>query len=100
MPSHVCNKEKEIDMINKAVFNSGHGLIQNVATILTKVDNIEKTLVDLQTGLSGLMKFQAEVLTEKKVVEKRRLNSWQITSILGSLILSLGGIIAAIIFKS
>ncbi len=100
MAGHVCTKEKEIDMINKAVFNSGHGLIQNVATILTKVDNIERTMGDLQTGLSGLLKFQAEVLMEKTVVEKRKLNSWQITSILSSIILSLGGIIAAIVFKS
>ncbi len=98
---HICSKETEIDRLNKAVLGNGKdGLIQNVATILEKTNNIESTLEGLQTGVSGLLKFQTEIITEKTVIEKRRLNGWQIASILGTIFLSAGAIVASIIFRS
>ena len=101
MAGHVCTKEKEIDKMSKAVYGNGEdGLVQNVAAILTKVNSIEETLSGLQTGVSGLLKFQTAITTERDFIEKRKLNSWQITSILGTLILSVGAIIASIIFNA
>jgi len=96
-----CFKEPTIERLNKAVFgNGGDGIVQNVSSILTKTNNIERTMTDLQTGVSGLLKFQTEMITEKMFVEKRRLNGWQIVSILGTIFLSAGAIIATIIFKT
>ena len=101
MVQHVCTKEKEIDKMSKAVFGNGaDGLVQNVAMILEKTNNIEQTLAGVQIGLSGLLKFQTAIKTEKDIIEKRRLNGWQITSIIGSLIIGISGIIVAVIFTS
>jgi hypothetical protein len=95
-----CFKEPTIERLNKAVFGNGKdGVVQNVAAILEKTKNIESAMGDLQTGVSGLLKFQTEFVTEKTVIEKRRLNGWQIVSILGAIIMSAGAIIATIICK-
>jgi K+/H+ antiporter YhaU regulatory subunit KhtT len=99
--SRTCFKEPTIERLNKAVFGNGKdGVVQNIAAILEKTNNIERTMSDLQTGVSGLLKFQTEVTTEKNVIDKRRLNGWQMVSILGTIFLSAGAIIVAIIFKT
>lgn len=98
---HTRSKEADIDRLSKSVFGNGKdGLIQNVATILEKTKGIEATLGDLQTDVSGLVKFQTEVMTEKDLNDKRKLNGWQVTSILGTLILGVCAIVATIIFKA
>jgi|ADurb_Ile_01_Slu_FD_contig_41_1297405_length_620_multi_2_in_0_out_0_2 hypothetical protein len=96
-----CSKEKEIDRLSKAVFGNGEqGLVQNTATILEKIDNIEQTLTEIRPGISALMKFQAEVLTERNIKEKNSMNGWQKAGIIISSIIGVSAVVASIIFKS
>lgn len=96
-----CIKEPTIERLNKAVFGNGkEGLVQNVATILSKTGNIEHTMTDLKDDVGRLLKFQTEIVTEKTVIEKRRLNGWQIASILGTIVLSAGAIIVTMICET
>lgn len=106
MVSHVCSKEKEIDKLDKAVFNSGHGLIQNVSTILEKVDNLEEQMdaIKKTTGDTSISMHLIEIAVakiEQKLSDQseRKQMSWQKASIIASSILALGGIAASIIFK-
>lgn len=111
MVSHTCTKSAEIDKLDKAVFNSGHGLLQNTATILEKVNNFEGRMDGFAERMDGLEITGKDTATSMHLIEisvarieqkmsdrkdeedKRSVNWWQTVST----IIGIGGVAAAFI---
>ena len=107
MVTHPCTKSDQIDKLDKAVFNSGHGLIQNTATILEKVngltertDEIEITTKDTRTSMHLIEVAVARIEQKLSDQKERKEMSWQKVVLLTGSILSIAAIVASIIFKS
>jgi len=107
MPPHICSKETEINRLDKAVFNSGHGLIQNTATILQKVDNLEvrteaMEITGKDTAISMHLIEIAVARIEQKLTDQKEKKemSWQKVVLWTGSMISIAAIIASIIFKS
>ncbi len=107
MVQHPCTKSDQIDKLDKAVFNSGHGLIQNTATILEKINNLEGRMNDIDTtgkdtSISMHLIEIAVARIEQKLSDQkeRKEMSWQKVVLLTGSILSIAAIVASIIFKS
>ena len=107
MVQHPCTKSDQIDKLDKAVFNSGHGLIQNTATILEKVngltertDEIEITTKDTRTSMHLIEVAVARIEQKLSDQKERKEMSWQKVVLLTGSILSIAAIAASIIFKS
>lgn len=107
MVQHPCTKSDQIDKLDKAVFNSGHGLIQNTATILEKVngltertDEIEITTKDTRTSMHLIEVAVARIEQKLSDQKERKEMSWQKVVLLTGSILSIAAIVASIIFKS
>jgi hypothetical protein len=107
MVTHPCTKSAEIDKLDKAVFNSGHGLIQNTATILQKVENLEQRIDGVETTVKDtqismhLIEIAVARIEQKLSDQKEKKEmSWQKTVLWTGSILSVAAIIASIIFKS
>lgn len=99
-----CTKGDQIDKLDKAVFNSGHGLIQNTATILQKVENLEQrmdgmdtTVKDTQISMHlieiAVARIEQKLSDSKDNEEKKSANWWQTVSV----IIGIGGVAAAFI---
>ena len=104
MVTHPCTKSEQIDKLDKAVFNSGHGLIQNTATILEKINNLEGRMNDIDTtgkdtSISMHLIEIAVARIEQKLSDQneRKETSWQRVVLWVGTIMSAAGIIAAII---
>lgn len=99
-----CSKSEQIEKLDKAVFNSGHGLIQNTATILQKVDNLEQRMDGIEitgkdTSISmhlieiAVARIEQKLNDRKEEEDRRTLNGWQRASI----VIGIGGVIVAFI---
>lgn len=102
-----CTKGDQIDKLDKAVFNSGHGLIQNTATTLQKVENMEQRIEGIETTAKDtaismhLIEIAVARIEQKLSDQKERKEmSWQKVVLLTGSIISIAGIVSAIIFKS
>ena len=111
MTSHVCTRSDQIDKLDKAVFNSGHGLLQNTATILQKVGDFERRMDSFEQRMDGLEKngkdtaismhlmeisvarIEQKMSDRKDNEDKKTVNWWQTIST----IIGIGGVAAAFI---
>lgn len=56
-----CGKEKEIDLLNKAIYGNGRaGLIETTARISEKVDNIETEIEAIRADVKVLVRYQTQ----------------------------------------
>ena len=81
-----CGKEKEIDMLNKAIHGNGRpGLIETTARMSEKVDNIEISMEAIRADLKVLLMFQTQIEANnahKSTGKKDKM--WMFTAILAT----------------
>lgn len=89
-----CGKEKEIDLLNKAIYGNGRaGLIETTARMSEKVDNIETEIEAIRADVKVLVRYQTQA--QAIIVHKggaKADKKWVFTSILAVI-----GLIAALL---
>ena len=59
-----CGKEREITMMNKAIFGNGRaGLVETTARMSEKMDSIENSMKAVRADVKVLLMFQTQMET-------------------------------------
>lgn len=103
-----CTKAKEIEQISKRLDaieedidgNEKPGIKGELIMIKDEQRAMSKILSALNTNVSALLIFQAEVTTEGKIREKIKMNTTNVVNIIITAIIGVAAVVVALIVKS